>query len=744
MTPLQCVPIIGSDKGIQTNVKPYLIPDKAFQELQNAYVYRDRLVKRENLKLLGRLRRVLTAQALGNTDGAGAFSGNIFNILGLESTASLEGGSIVVTIGATMLIETSAGSGILAGGLATGTINYATGAITIVGAPALTAITIDFNYFPGLPVVGIYQREVPALNEESTIFFDTTYAYIWASGFQQLGTATWNGLDSDLFWCTNFRGVEAFDRVFFATNFNNTGVTPDPIRYTTGATWVDFSPLVSATVTLWQARIIVPYYGRLLMFNTWEGDTGAGQAAAQNYFARCRFSQIGNPFESVAAAPVVDLAWRSDIFGRGGFIDAPTNEEIVSVGFIKNTLIVYFERSTWQLRYVGEYGLPFLWERISSDFGSESTCSVIRFDPALLALGDKAITKANAISVDRNDLQIPDFIFQVRNENSGTKRVVGVRNFQKELVFWCFSNAKFGRTFPNSVAVYNYRNNTYAFFRDNVTFFGTFQLSTGTLWGDFDVYWNDFDTFWGNQDTQTQFPAIVSGNQQGYIHFYAASTSTENAEMLSIKSITLSDPVNLEITNHNLESDELIYITGVTYTLGTDLNDTIFRVKRIDDDNVTLQLWDSVQEDYFDFASGSSGTYMGNGQVALLPIMFAQTKDFNPYLEKGLQMKMSYLDFLVDTTYTSYTVELYANSHTNTQANLIVGNKESSTDPLAPFYTPGTTYGWQRFYATVSAQFVSVAFTYDGILANDIDTHRSGWELNSVNLWVRPGSKNVF
>lgn len=744
---MQPIVISGSSSGLVNNVKPFLITDQAFQTLYNAYVWRERLKKRLGLRAVGRLRRILTAQSLGVTDGAGNFSGNIKTILSLETNAEIEAQgtpALTVHIGAQNFTETS--PGILSNGASgTGTINYVTGALTISTNPALlaTPITIDFAYFPGLPVVGIFVREQSNVINEQTIFFDTKYAYIYSSGFQELvaGT-TWDGQDFQLFYCTNYQGSDASKRLFFATNNNNSATVP--MRYY-DTTWHTFTPQVDATNFLLQALILIPYYGRLLALNTTEG-TVIGDPSSKNYFARCRFSQIGDPTAATA--------WRSDQFGKGGFLDAPVNESITSAAFIKNTLVVTFERTTWQLRYVGEYGLPFIWERISSDFGAESVDAPVLFNDGVLNIGDKAITMTNAVGVDRIDLQIPDFIFGINTQNNGSSRVVGVRDYEKELVYWCYPTAGTSgspQTYPNQVIVYNYRNNTWAQFRDNVTFFGNLEDPNGIIWGSQAVFWNNYNVKWADPEQQIDNPSIVCGNQQGFISFYMVNTFDDPS--LAIKAINIGvTPVQLTIPNHNFQNgeDAWVYVTGVTYTTSTDLNNQIYKVKWIDANTIALLLWNSTTLQYANVTSTSVGTYIGLGKVTMIPQMDVITKDFNPYSQRGLQMKLSQIDFLTDSTQSAaFSIKLYMNSTFSIQGNLLTGNQESETYLTPPYY-PGATagepslYAWHRFYATSYGQFITLEFTYDDTLMNLLTTHQQNFELNAFTLWTRPGGRITF
>lgn len=822
---LQPTLIAGSSVGLQNYAKPYLSPDQSFTELENAYVWRERVRKREGLELVGRLRRFFENVSIG-VSGASPWSFNIYTVAGItpEANAQIDPGHVSITIQAApdivftdfdksgtitnitqavngvvtttdphnlttgdsvtitlvtgmtevnnktfvitvtgandfeLNIDTSgytayAGAGNWAAPTAQGNgilvsttpfnfgiINYLTGDVVLshtAGAGVATIAT--FGYFPSLPVMGIWQREIANINDEQTLFWDTKYVYEFTgSSFEEfLPSTTWDGSDSDFFWATNFRGVSASTRLLFVTNFFNSATVP--MRYTDGITWNAFTPQINNTPTyLLQARILLPYYGRLIALNTIEG---AALGGGSNFFNRCRFSQIGNPLEAYNFAAKTG-AWAEDIFGKGGFIDAPTNEEIISAGFLKNTLIVYFERSTWQLRYVGEYGLPFLWERISSDYGSESTFSIVLFDQGVLAVGDRAITTANAVTVDRIDPQIPDQVFKILNDLNGVKRVCGIRDFRRELVFWCypdFTSLGPSQYFPNKVLVYNYRNNTYAVFDDNVTFFGILQPPENVTWSSTDIFWDDEDVTWDDVNLQNQFERIVSGNQQGYIHYYGYTFPDEKSEFISAINFGVV-PNEITVPFHNLQSGEIIRITGAVFDDGFDpgINDQFYQVQYVDINTLALFIWTGTT--YSALNLTATGNYIGGGQLTVFPRLKMVTKDFNPYMQGGLGIKLSRIDFLFDSTASSaVSIKLYVSSSLSIQGNLLVGNRTVSTD--LPAMYPGTEYAWHQFFATVSAQFVRVEITYNDDLMNTETTHSADMVLNAFSLWSRPGGR---
>lgn len=575
-----------------------------------------------------------------------------------------------------------------------GVINYMTGNVTLIHtAGAGVDVNITFSYFPSLPVMGIIKRDVPIIGVDSTVFFDTKYAYQYAGGFVELvpGT-TWTGKNTNFFCGANYQGSTPDLRYFFVTNGNIdiSSSLYDPIRYYNNSTWTDLQPLVSATDTLWQALILIPYYGRMVALNTWEGPTSGTYTGAKNFFARCRFSQLGDPTQPGSTGPYVPGSWASDVFGKGGFIDAPTNEAIVGAAFFRNTLIVFFEYSTWQLRYVGEYGLPFIWERISSDFGSVSTFSSVVFDQGVMSVSNRGIVQASAGGIQRLDDQIPEQIFSFEIQNNAPNFVHGVRDFEKELVYWNYldtSSQALFQTYPNTVLVFNYKNNTWAKFRDTITCFGSCQFQFGITWDSFTTLWES-NVNWDNVNDQNYIDYVTCGTQQGFINIYQnpdAETpqpvSTLYAQTLAITNVSFN-PTRITIPKHNLAEDEIIYIQGAIFD-GADpgLNSIIYNVTTIDENTVSLFTWDFNSQSYDEVDIQSTAVYLGGGRVTLFPKMNIQGKDFNPFQNAGKQFKLSYIDFQMDANVaspaiTATTVQLFVNSFLNEQANVISSNQE--------------------------------------------------------------------
>lgn len=751
------------ETGLVQDRQQFILPDDAYPILENAYLFREQLRRRQGLALLGRLRRKFTALSLGNS-GASPWSFTIWSTLvppiTPEATAQIEPGSVSINVGGTILIDQ--GDGTLAtspvSGV-TGTINYETGSVTITGAGAGAATTITFNYFPGLPVMGLRSRELNGINVEQTIAFDTVYAYRYLNGWQEFipGT-TWTGTDSDFFWSTNYWVGDGNAKIFWVTNFS--GTTGDPIRYTNGAAWIDFAPQIDSTGTnfLQQCLAMLPFRGRLVTFNTLEGATLGTSVAFTN---RIRWAAIGTPFTTPSAivTTVNPNAWRDDIRGQGGFLDIPTSESIVAVGFVRDNLVIYCERSTWQLRYTGRSIAPFQIEKVNSELGAESTFSAVQFDTSLVGIGDKGIVECDSYKSEKIDIKIPDLVFEFKNDNEGTKRVHGIRDFQQRLAYWTYvynpEDTPTGK-FPNRRLVYNYENDSWGIFTDSLTALGTFQAPVARTWANCKFPWSQANFPW--VDVPAQFPSIIGGNQQGYVMYLSSNLEPKvtNDTTLFITNITGNTitPTLITSPNHNLVTGQVIQILHIASTdpFAASLNNGIFGVVIVDANNFQLWKYNSLNQQFTIPQLNAPGTYIGGGEIAVRDGFRIVSKKFN-FLEQGENIQMGFIDILMDNTASgTITLNVYLDYNESTPINVLPENIDPTTNlPDSFFNTIVNTYpaggiasekNWQRVFCPVRGNFVTIEWTLSNEQLTTI-AQESDVQIDSQILWVRPAGRQL-
>ncbi len=173
----------------------------------------------------------------------------------------------------------------------------------------------------------------------------------------------------------------------------------------------------------------------------------------------------------------------------------------------------------------------------------------------------------------------------------------------------------------------------------------------------------------------------------------------------------------------------------------------------VDDNTLSLFRWSFEDQQYysnFTFTPVTSAVYVGGGTLRLFPVLDVQTKDFNPFAPKGKQLKVSYIDFLMEKTESAaFSINLFFNTTSPVEGNIFtgkVGQSESETYTPAPYYGNNTNsdIAWHRFAQTIAGQFIRVQMTYDDDLMNTLTTHKQKWELNAMTLHLREGGKIVF
>lgn len=529
------------------------------------------------------------------------------------------------------------------------------------------------------PVNGLSQYFVPSSGLPQLIAFNQSTAYILKntpapnfvniSTFSDGSTVTWTGGQNDFFYSSNFA-----DSLWVTNNI-------DPLRFWNGSLangWSTQTPEVNPGVTMTACLMVLPYRGRLVVLNTVEGGT--------NFFQRARWAQIGTPYtDSVPpATPAVTPpspystdteGWRDDIPGKGGFIDADTDERIVGAAIVRDTLIVFFQRSTWRLRYVGNEVLPFLWERLNTQYGADSTFASVSFDEQILTYSRYGYIGADTNNVRRIDEKIPDQTFQYMKVGavlSDLQKVQGIRDFYRQIAYWTYSTPEQSDpAFSNQIIAYNYLDKTWAIFNMSFTVFGYYQTFSDRIWSDFtnvpeDEWRNQENEVWNAPWFQNSFPQIVAGDQYG-----------------NVFTVFDTDANDVDLVGPNVGSPPLPVPQPINFII--------------------------------------------------------DTKFLNPYIDKGLRCRLQYLDIYIDSTQIpdptvippenggQITVELFVDDNVDTPVKTVTVT--TSQDPNESKYV--------RVFLGAIARVHLIRFTLsDTQLADPVQSVQP-FTIQGIVLWTR-------
>lgn len=507
-------------------------------------------------------------------------------------------------------------------------INFQTGYVTAV--PAANQITIEF---PNATLGGAYASGgiVQYLTNRS----DTTKDCLrWYDGDPTNGSSTAPVLNGHLGW------------VNFAPPLSI-------LNYSIADAPADQYYLVGA-------RVIMPFKDRLLFFGP---VIQTSSANSQLYLQdTVIWSQNGTPYytasftdttsnypltptnvegyvpilvpEDQTASPA---AFFEDVTGYGGFLSAGTDQEITTVSSNEDVLITGFTRMQTRLVYSGNDIIPFNFFTINSELGSGSIFSAINTDKGVITKGSRGYVITSQVETRRIDVEIPDEVFETRLSNNGTERVASQRDYLNEWIYFTYPVNSINYKFPTQTLQYNYRDDSWAIFRESYTTYGTFRKQTGFTWatvGTVFPTWSVWNQPWNSGGSTLLQPDVIAGNQQGFILVRADGTGEGDSLFIQdIISSTVTSP------NHCLNTGDYIVISGAIGTVASAVNGKIFSIRVLTADTFVLN------------PPISSGlTYIGGGVIKRMYVPFIQSKQFPVSWGMARKTRLGPQQYLLTTT----------------------------------------------------------------------------------------------
>jgi hypothetical protein len=372
-------------------------------------------------------------------------------------------------------------------------------------------------------------------------------------------------------------------------------------------------------------------------------------------------------------------AWWEDQTGFGGFITAGIDLPIRTAEKNEDVLIVGAPNTQMRFVYTGNDLLPFEFYLIDDDLSTDSTFSAINMGFGIMTRGDRGIIITNQRESNRIDLEIPDEIFEINLQNNGSERFSGQRDYLSEWIYYTYNSNQSTALYPSQTLLYNYREKTWAIFKESYTTYGQFIRRTGMTWatvGQRYPTWNSWNVPWNSSTATVSSAQVIAGNQQGFVLVREDAIKGGTAEGTSLfiqafSGITITSP------DHGLNTNDYIIISGCMGITG--LNGNIFSVQNITENTFDLNP-----------APSTSGAYIGGGLITRMYVPYIQTKQFPTFWNTARKTRIGVQRYLFTTT-----------ANAQVQLLIFLSQNNASAYNIGPIWPQDNSINNSLIYSTI-------------------------------------------
>jgi len=621
--------------GLDTDLEPWLLPQDAFSEIVNGHVHHGITEKREGYTKLGDI----VYQEQTNWKITGVTQANPGVVTLTDVTGLTNGDTVEIrnVVGMTELNGNRYTVANLAGG-AGGTFELSgvdTTNFTAYGSGG------DVLEIPGTRVMGL-ENYIDSSNVKELIAFDRFRACKYNTGSFQFDPLDsddiLSGSDSQYIWAANWASTSGtaaapLYRLYFTNGKAYSAGPPvvDGIRfYNGGTTTTSFRPQINGATFINGCRLLFAYRNRLVLLNTIEGATTFPQ--------RARWCQSGSP----GTPGAFTTEWDDNVAGRGGFVDAPTGDQIISAQFVQDQLIVFFTNSVWALVPTGDPALVFTWRKINDFRACDGKMTTEQFDRYAIAAGIRGLTATDGVESRRFDERIEDFVDDQIN-NAEFEKVFTKRSFGKRRVWMLYPSVESDEA--NSALIYDEESGAFSKYDIDMNVVGYNGAAADAAIDDFgdqtiDQFADDTlqDYIW-DQGSET----LIGGDRGGEIWtLEVGGDDNEKRFQADIINVTQANPGVVTMTGDvGLSDGDTITISDVVGM--TEINNREFIVASKSGNSFALS-----GEDTTGHTAYTSGGVVRTVQSDTI-VFDLMSAAWNPWMQEGKQAQMGYVDFFLDT-----------------------------------------------------------------------------------------------
>ena len=210
-----------------------------------------------------------------------------------------------------------------------------------------------------------------------------------------------------------------------------------------------------------------------------------------------------------------------DTWVEANYVDAPTDEWIVAADFLGDDLVVFFDRSTWKFTYTGDSDLPFRWDKIESVEGCYATMSLVSFSDEIIAVGPTQLVATDGRQSYTIAKKIPDLILEWIPESVPFSYGLVLDEQRQAWISYASVDSTAhadGNRYADKVVVLNYDDESYATYDLPAHSMGYSSLESDVTWNDVTDAWEDIDWAWNDKSLQAGYPTSLIGSTGGIVY----------------------------------------------------------------------------------------------------------------------------------------------------------------------------------------------------------------------------------
>jgi len=486
-------------------------------------------------------------------------------------------------------------------------------------------------------VLGIFENVLTETSTIETLAFDTNFAYKYNEGtneFDQIpfggSLAAYGGFaiaqNEDYISGTTYPDKDGANRFVF------TGKGMDHVFFYDGTNILDYANV--ADNPTYQSFATGDIYNATHVF--WFGE--------RINFIAPTINSVFYP-QGMLYSAIRTSGGNGDKFNTSGagLLQIDTYELIKGAAILGDRIALNVSRSNWIIEKTRDAFNPYFSRKVPSVLGTDASFSSKVWNDEVRSLGKTGIISTDGRQSLRIDNKIPYFTDNEIDAVEFEQTYGGFDRITSQFM-WAYleSGTESSINTQNKVLVNSYEEKSWSVYDQRFTCFGETISGKNLTWNDIDenqnASWGRWDTteeLWNRIGVEKETQKTLAGDDLGFIYElnqdfddYFVAIGAPGITQASSAVITTEDQA-LQVGDRVVISS----VSGMTQINGLEATITARTLNTI-----------TVNINSSQFDAWTSG-----GTVSKPIDFYAETIPFNPYRDRGLQCRISHVEFLIDT-----------------------------------------------------------------------------------------------